>query len=40
MTNDFYCQEALSGQTHVKKVMETDNVLQNTFTGMLLPGSP
>jgi histidine triad (HIT) family protein len=27
MTNDFYCDEVLSGKTPVKKVMETDNVL-------------
>jgi histidine triad (HIT) family protein len=27
MTNDFYCDEVLSGKTAVKKVFETDNVL-------------
>lgn len=27
MTNDFYCDEALSGRTPVRKVVETDNVL-------------
>lgn len=27
MTDDFYCNEALSGHTPVKKVLETDNVL-------------
>ncbi len=27
MTSDFYCEEVLSGNTTVKKVIETDNVL-------------
>ncbi|GAB2572146.1 HIT domain-containing protein [Gracilibacillus alcaliphilus] len=27
MTNDFYCDEVLSGNTPVDKVLETDNVL-------------
>lgn len=27
MTDDFYCDEVLSGKTKVKKVMETENVL-------------
>jgi histidine triad (HIT) family protein len=27
MTEDFYCEEALSGRTPVNKVFETDNVL-------------
>ena len=27
MSNDFYCDEVLSGKTPVKKVFETDNVL-------------
>jgi hypothetical protein len=27
MTNDFYCDEALSGRTPVKVVRETDGVL-------------
>ena len=27
MTNDFYCDEVLSGHTPVQKVIETDNVL-------------
>ena len=27
MTNDFYCDEALSGRTPVQKVIETDEVL-------------
>lgn len=27
MTDDFYCDEVLSGKTQVKKVVETENVL-------------
>lgn len=27
MTEDFYCDEVLSGKTVVQKVIETDNVL-------------
>ena len=27
MTEDFYCDEALSGRTPINKVLETDNVL-------------
>lgn len=27
MTNDFYCDEALSGKTPIQKVIETDDVL-------------
>jgi histidine triad (HIT) family protein len=27
MSEDFYCEEALSGRTPVRKVMETENVL-------------
>jgi histidine triad (HIT) family protein len=27
MTEDFYCEEALSGRTPIRKVFETDNVL-------------
>jgi histidine triad (HIT) family protein len=27
MTEDFYCEEALSGRTHVEVVLETDDVL-------------
>ncbi|WP_246288687.1 HIT domain-containing protein [Bacillus haikouensis] len=27
MTNDFYCDEVMSGKTEVKKVYETDNTL-------------
>ena len=37
MTNDFYCQEALSGHTPVKKVMETDNVLAFYHTRPFYP---
>lgn len=27
MTEDFYCEEALSGRTPIRKVLETENVL-------------
>ena len=27
MTDDFYCDEALSGRTPIERVLETDNVL-------------
>jgi histidine triad (HIT) family protein len=27
MTKDFYCDEVLSGKTHINKVLETENVL-------------
>ncbi len=27
MTEDFYCDEVLSGKTQVRKVLETENVL-------------
>ena len=27
MTDDFYCNEALSGRTRIERVLETDNVL-------------
>ena len=27
MTNDFYCEQVLSGKTEVRKVFETENVL-------------
>lgn len=27
MTNDFYCDEVLSGKTSVEKIIETENVL-------------
>jgi histidine triad (HIT) family protein len=37
MTNDFYCDEALSGRTPVRKVMETENVLAFHHTRPLYP---
>jgi len=37
MSNDFYCDEALSGRTLVKKVMETDNVLAFYHTRPFYP---
>ena len=37
MSNDFYCDEALSGRTVVKKVMETDNVLAFHHTRPFYP---
>ena len=37
MTNDFYCDEALSGRTPVKKVLETDNVLAFHHTRPFYP---
>ena len=37
MSNDFYCDEALSGRTVVKKVMETDNVLAFHHTQPFYP---
>jgi histidine triad (HIT) family protein len=37
MTNDFYCDEALSGRTPVRKVMETDNVLAFHHTRPFYP---
>jgi histidine triad (HIT) family protein len=36
-TNDFYCLEALSGHTPVKKVIETDNVLAFHHTRPFYP---
>lgn len=27
MSEDFYCEEVLSGKTKVEKILETDNVL-------------
>ena len=27
MTNDFYCEQVLSGRTEVRKVIETENIL-------------
>ena len=37
MSNDFYCDEALSRRTVVKKVMETDNVLAFHHTQPFYP---
>jgi histidine triad (HIT) family protein len=37
MTNDFYCDEALSGHTPVRKVMETKNVLAFHHTRPFYP---
>jgi len=37
MTNDFYCDEVLSGKTIVNKVMETENVLPYYHTKPFYP---
>jgi histidine triad (HIT) family protein len=37
MTNDFYCDEALSGRTPVRKVLETENVLAFHHTQPFYP---
>ncbi|KSU63136.1 HIT family hydrolase [[Bacillus] enclensis] len=37
MTNDFYCDEVLSGNTEVKKVLETDHVLAYHHTRPFYP---
>jgi len=37
MTQDFYCDEALSGRTPVKKVIETDRVLAFHHTRPFYP---
>ena len=37
VTNDFYCREALSGHTPVRKVIETDNVLAFHHTRPFYP---
>ncbi|XXM73161.1 HIT domain-containing protein [Lysinibacillus sphaericus] len=37
MTNDFYCDEVLSGKTEVKKVLETDRVLAYHHTRPFYP---
>lgn len=37
MTEDFYCDEVLSGRTYVKKVLETDNVLAYHHTRPFIP---
>ncbi|WP_342561569.1 HIT domain-containing protein [Paenibacillus sp. FSL R7-0345] len=37
MTEDFYCDEVLSGRTDVQKVFETDNVLAYYHTRPFYP---
>jgi histidine triad (HIT) family protein len=37
MTEDFYCDEVLSGKTHVNKVLETENVLAYNHTRPFYP---
>jgi histidine triad (HIT) family protein len=37
MTSDFYCDEALSGKTPIKKFLETDNVLAFHHTRPFYP---
>ena len=37
MTNDFYCDEVLSGRTPVRKVLETDEVLAFHHTRPFYP---
>lgn len=37
MTNDFYCDEVLSGKTQVNKVLETENVLAYYHTRPFWP---
>lgn len=37
MTQDFYCEEVLSGKTEVKKVLETENVLAYYHTKPFYP---
>jgi histidine triad (HIT) family protein len=37
MTEDFYCEEVLSGKTQVNKVWETDNVLAYYHTKPAYP---
>jgi histidine triad (HIT) family protein len=37
MTEDFYCNEVLSGKTQVNKVLETDNVLAYFHTRPFYP---
>jgi histidine triad (HIT) family protein len=37
MTNDFYCEEVLSGRTPVEKVVETDSVLAFRHTRPFYP---
>lgn len=37
MTEDFYCDEVLSGKTQVNKVLETDNILAYHHTRPFYP---
>lgn len=37
MTNDFYCEQVLSGKTQVEKVMETERVLAYYHTRPAYP---
>ncbi|WP_017187750.1 HIT domain-containing protein, partial [Alkalibacillus haloalkaliphilus] len=37
MTEDFYCDEVLSGKTQVNKVLETENVLAYYHTRPFWP---
>jgi histidine triad (HIT) family protein len=37
MSEDFYCEEVLSGRTPVQKVLETDNVLAYHHTRTFYP---
>ncbi|MEO8435824.1 MAG: HIT domain-containing protein [Pyrinomonadaceae bacterium] len=37
MTNDFYCDEALSGRTNISRVLETDSVLAFHHTRPFYP---
>jgi histidine triad (HIT) family protein len=37
MTNDFYCDEALSGNTPIQRVLETENVLAFHHTRPFYP---
>jgi histidine triad (HIT) family protein len=37
VTNDFYCDEVLSGKTSVEKVKETDNILAYHHTKPFYP---
>ncbi len=37
MTEDFYCDEVLSGKTEIEKVLETDNVLAYYHTKPFWP---
>lgn len=36
MTEDFYCDEVLSGKTQVKKLLETENILAYYHTNLFI----